>query len=293
MLSEAINSPSPSSPAAQRPEGHSLAPGSFHGEASTVSWTQWIGIAFRHLPKRRPWNFLPICGTGISRSLRGFSRAPGLLATLATTPVAILEFDPAASRARSTGRGKPVMSAVQIAVEGLAERAPAEFLGWADASSRIEILAVQQLIADGYKAAAPRLASNVLDWLLGDQRRFQLGSRYGHRQTTMALVAASAPHWSNEDIGRLERAVLGYQPATPEHVTDPERRRTFAGIVRATRKDLLQSVGVERLSPQAHELVVVEERALGDRFTRSMTRGEGGYIRITYGSRCDGQGQGS
>ena len=170
------------------------------------------------------------------------------------------------------------MSAVQVAVEELAGNSPTQFMEWADANSHHEVLAVQQLIARGYEISAGQLASRALDWLLLDQRRFQLGNAYGHRRTTIDLLRASAPHWSIEEICRFEKAVLGYHPDVPEHLKEPEQRRRFADLVRATKKDLLQAVGIERLAPENRELVETEQRALGNRFDWSISRGQGGVI---------------
>ena len=190
----------------------------------------------------------------------------------------VLEIDFTPSEDRSASREKPVMSAIQTAVEELAEKTPEEFSRWADENSNLEILAVQQLIARGYQIAADRLASKGLEWILLDQRRFQLGTVYGHRHTTIELVRTSATRWHREEIGRFEKAVLSYRPSVPEHITEPEGRRVFANMVRATKKDLLQAVGIERLAPENRELVATEQRALGDRFDRSIGEVEGGFI---------------
>jgi nucleoside phosphorylase len=190
----------------------------------------------------------------------------------------ILEIELTPSEARSASREKPVMSALQVAVEELAKRTPDEFSMWADEKSNLEMLAVQQLIARGYEVAADQFAPRTLEWLLLDQRRFQLGTGHGHRRTTIDLVRACAPHWSEEEIGRFEKAVLNYRPPVPDHLKEPKQRRLFADVVRATKKDLLQAVGVERLAPENRELVATEQRALGDRFDRSMSEVEGGFI---------------
>jgi hypothetical protein len=92
------------------------------------------------------------------------------------------------------------MSALEIAVEELAANAAEAFYNWAEENSHLEILAAQQLIARGYEVAADKLAPRALEWLLLDPRRFQLGTRYGHRQTTIDLVRACAPHWAQEEV---------------------------------------------------------------------------------------------
>lgn len=182
----------------------------------------------------------------------------------------VLEIEATVSESRSMSRVKPVMEAMQVAIEELAKESPEEFTEWADKNSSREILVVQQLIAHGYEVAAAQLASRALDWLLLDLRRFQLGDVFGHRHTTIDLVKESASHWSKEEIARFEEAVHGYRLQVPDYVKEPEQRRSFADMVRATRKDLLQAVGVERLAPKNRALVTTEQRALGDRFDRSM-----------------------
>jgi len=179
---------------------------------------------------------------------------------------------------RSAAREKPLMNALQIAVEELAAKVPDGFSKWAEESSHLEILAVQQLISYGFEVAADTMASRALEWLLLDSRRFQLGTRYGHRRTTIQLVRACAPHWAKEEVGRFEKAVLSYRPRVPERFKEPKLRKLFADEVRATKKDLLQAVGVERLASENRELVATEQRALGDRFDRSMSEVEGGWI---------------
>lgn len=190
----------------------------------------------------------------------------------------ILEIDLAPSEDRSASPEKPVMSALQIAVEKLAEKSPEGFLKWGSENSNRGMLAVQQLIARGHEVAADSLASEALEWLLLDQRRFQLGTTHGLRRTTINLARASAPHWSSEEIGRFETAVHSYDPQAPDHLKEPKRRKSFADTVRATKKDLLQAVGVERLGPKSRELVATEQRALGDRFDCSIGQIKGGFI---------------
>lgn len=190
----------------------------------------------------------------------------------------VLEIEFSSSEARSTSRERPVISAIQVAIEELAEKSQEQFLDWAETNSSLAILAVQQLIARGYEIAADQLASKALEWLLLDLRRFQLGTAYGHRSTTIDLLRACAKNWSSQEMSRFESAVLSYRPDVPAHLKEPEQRRMFADLVRATRKDLLQAVGIERLTTASRELVATEQRALGNRFDWSIRMGEGGFI---------------
>ncbi|PQA79616.1 hypothetical protein C5F52_29375 [Limnohabitans sp. TS-CS-82] len=190
----------------------------------------------------------------------------------------VLEIEVSPSENRPASRERPVIGAIQVAVEELAEKSQEQFLEWANANSSLEVMAVQQLIARGFEVAANQLASKALEWLLLDTRRFQLGTAYGHRSTTIDLLRACARTWSGQEMARFENAVLSYRPDVPVHLKDPEQRRNFADLVRATRKDLLQAVGIERLTPENRELVATEQRALGSRFDWSIRMGEGGFI---------------
>lgn len=95
---------------------------------------------------------------------------------------------------------------------------------------------------------------------------------------TLDLIQACAPHWNEGEITEFENAVLAYRPPVPGHLEEPSQRKTFADYVRATRKDLLKAAGLERLSASSQELAATEERALGDRFDRSVHDFEGGFI---------------
>ncbi|NBK26540.1 MAG: hypothetical protein EOM68_31580, partial [Spirochaetia bacterium] len=120
----------------------------------------------------------------------------------------VLEIELMPSDGQSSLRETPVVSALQIAVEEVAKNLPKDFLKWVNENSSLDILIVQQLIARGYEMAADQLASRAFEWLLLDQRRFQLGTCYGHRRTTIDLVRASAPYWSIEEVSCFEDTLL-------------------------------------------------------------------------------------
>jgi nucleoside phosphorylase len=189
-----------------------------------------------------------------------------------------LELELAQPGSEFARRETPVKLALQIAVKELAADSPEQFSKWANENSPVEILSVQQLIALGYVVAADQLALQALEWLLSDSRRFQLGTRHGLRHTTVDLVRMCAPHWTQANINLFEKAILDYHPEAPKHLTEPEQRRLFADVVRATKKDLLQALGTERLTSENQELVATEQRALGNRFDRSVGPIEGGWI---------------
>jgi len=189
-----------------------------------------------------------------------------------------LEIEPSTSETQSAIGEEPVMSALQISVEELAKHKTEDFLKWANENSKSDMLVVQQLIARGYEVVSDQLAQNALEWILQDQRRFQLGTARGHRSATINLVRASAPHWLPEEIDRFQESVSNYHPKVPDYLKEPGQRKVFNDIVRATKKDILQAIGVERLKPENRDLITTEQRALGDRHDYSIGKVQGGYI---------------
>jgi nucleoside phosphorylase len=187
-----------------------------------------------------------------------------------------LDFDP--PRERSGSREKPLLSALELAVDELAAETSDAFAEWAKATSEIAILPAQQLVARGYGLAASTLASEALVWLLADERRFQLGNRHGERKTTCGLIRACSPHWTDDEVALFERKVLAYKPKRPAHLTEPRQKATFTKLIRAARKELLAAVPQGRLSQASQDLVVTEQRALGNRFERAMGEVEGGWV---------------
>lgn len=190
----------------------------------------------------------------------------------------VLELDGKRGDSDDTRREKPILLALQFAIETLAKDSQQEFVSWSNENAAFDALIVQQLVARGYVAAVESLFTEALDWLLADVRRFQLGNAYGHRRDTLELVQAAASQWTSKELARFEQSVINYRPPVPSQLNEPEQRKSFADLVRATRKDLLQAVGLERLTPTSRELAATEERALGDRFDRTVGEMEGGFI---------------
>lgn len=190
----------------------------------------------------------------------------------------VLEIDTTAAEQTESRREKPVINAIETAVEELARAASRAFADWSCENSKQAVMVVQQLLARGFTVSADSLSSEALDWLLADIRRFQLGDAHGHRWDSVGLVQACAAKWSDAEVARFEQSVLSYRPAVPSHLEKPEQRKIFADMIRATKKDLLHAVGVERLTASSRELVATEGRALGDRFDRSFSEVKGGWI---------------
>jgi nucleoside phosphorylase len=158
-----------------------------------------------------------------------------------------------------------LLGAARIAVEKLAETDPDRFLAWVGANEAVARTPVQRLIAHGLAHQPERLASPGLDFILGDTRRFYLGSIHDSRGTSKALIAAISPHWTQADTDRFEAAVRAYQPAPPSDMTDPKDRMGWRHLVRRTQLDLLRSLPTHRMSAAAKQQVIEDGRRYGTR----------------------------
>lgn len=160
-------------------------------------------------------------------------------------------------------REHPLLGALKIAVEQLAETDTEAFARWAATNDTVALAPVQRLIAHGIAHQPEQLAKLGLDFILGDARRYFLGSIHDLRGTTKALIAAAAPYWSENDTAHFETAVRSYAPPVPTEMADPKSRMAWRHMNRRTQLDLLRALPAHRLSAAARSQVTEGERRYG------------------------------
>lgn len=158
-----------------------------------------------------------------------------------------------------------LLSAARIAVEHAAEHDPDRFARWAAENDAVALTPVQRLIAHGFAHQPERYADAALDFILGDERRYYLGSIHDLHGTAKALVAAVAPHWSVEQVARFENQVRAYAPPLPAEISDPKGKMIWRHSARRTQLDLLRALPAQRLSAAARRQVGEDERRFGTR----------------------------
>lgn len=158
-----------------------------------------------------------------------------------------------------------LLGALRIAVERTAELDEKAFPDWVKANEPAAFTPVQRLIAHGIGHQPERFADLGLEFLLGDERRFYLGSIHDFHGTTKALVAKVSPFWSQDQLARYEQAVRGHRPPAPSDFTDPKRRMEWRHMTRRTQLDLLRALPTHQRSAAAERQVVEEERRFGSR----------------------------
>src|SRR5207253_2595272 len=113
------------------------------------------------------------------------------------------------------------------------------------ALSRLEYITAQVLVARAYTHFRSRYASDAVQFLLGDSRRFWLGS--GDAIHTRRLIGAIASGLTDEDIRGIEEAIFR---RVAWHSVDSHASLKFAGLEHLY---LLSAIPRDRLSDRARQ----------------------------------------
>ena len=157
-----------------------------------------------------------------------------------------------------------IPSALRIALDKLAAETPDAFRIWMKAAEPIEFMPVHRLIAYTMGSYPETYSSDAHAYLLGDERRWSLGSLQDHSGTSLRLVTAVAPFWDRDQIATYENRIRNYRPAVPSDLDNPEGRRVWARIWRSHRLQFLRALPTNQRTRSTAELVRSEERAIGD-----------------------------
>jgi len=170
----------------------------------------------------------------------------------------------------------PLVDALVIAIRRFAIEQPSEFVAWVQSHAHVELHPVQRLIAHAFTSNPAVLARDAVSFLLGDARRFHLGSIHDARSTTKALIRACAPYWSHGETEQFVDAVRAYAPVRPEEWASADQIRSFPRLVRVTKLELLRCLPEAGRSAETSRQIEEEGRV----FPESATLDEnvGGWI---------------
>ena len=164
---------------------------------------------------------------------------------------------------RDTDERQPLQSAIKIAFRGYAQADPEDFLRFLQNNRNTDLKVLHRLLAIGLERIARQYPKKVLEYLLGDPRRFALGDMYNEHAETQALISAAVTSLEPEETLRLERAIRDwswYRHSSESE--DIEIRRNRRKWMRARRLRLLRVFPFERLSREGQQHLREEERAL-------------------------------
>ena len=216
--------------------------------------SDWHGI--EELARRSPKAFVTEMWTWLTELFGrlGQSANPGLYRYRDHQGLAFL---------RDTDVRKPLQAAIKIAVRGYAQTDPEDFLRFLQSNKNTDLKVLHRLLAIGLERIARQYPKEVLEYLLEDPRRFDIGDMYNEHAETQALISAAVPLLEPEEALRLEKAIKDwswYRHGSQSE--DIEIRRNRQKWMRAKRLRLLRVFPFDRLSREGQQHLKEEERAL-------------------------------
>ena len=164
---------------------------------------------------------------------------------------------------RDTDKRQPLQSAIKIALRGYAQADPEDFLRFLQNNKNTDLKVLHRLLAIGLERIARQYPKKVLEYLLEDPRRFDIGDMYNEHAETQALISAAVTSLEPEETLRLESAIRDWSwyRHSPQS-EDIENRRNRRKWMRAGRLRLLRVFPFELLSREGQQHLREEERAL-------------------------------
>ena len=156
-----------------------------------------------------------------------------------------------------------LLGALRIAVERLAETDPSAFRSWVAANEETALTPVQRLIAHGIAHCPAEYAAEGLEFVLGDERRYFLGSIHDLHGTIKRMISAVSSFWTPDQVRRFEERVRSFAPPPPSDEIDPKGRMSWRHRMRRTQLDLLRALPARQRSPEAARQVNEDERRYG------------------------------
>ena len=134
-----------------------------------------------------------------------------------------------------------LLGALRVATERLVVEHLDDFKQWVEQNSTVALTPAQRLIAHGIAQSPQALAGLGFDFIMGDDRRYFLGSIHDLHGTTKRLIAAISPFWTAEQVNLFEDHIRRFSPPPPTGETDPKDRMRWRHMIRRTRLDLLRA----------------------------------------------------
>ena len=164
---------------------------------------------------------------------------------------------------RETDDKQSLQNAIAVAIRGFAEADIEAFLDFVQANQNTELNVLHRLLALGLERIALKRPTAVLEYLLGDSRRFAIGDMNNIHRDSQALISAVVPVLKDDEALFLEKAIIAWSlirdvPWDEDAVSRLERSKW----TRKHRLRLLRKFPFDRLSPSGQQHLREEERAL-------------------------------
>ena len=160
-----------------------------------------------------------------------------------------------------------LQKAIEQAIRKFSEDDPDAFLGFVTDNADSDLNVVHRLLTLGLERIASRRPLAVLHYLLGDRRRLAISDVWYKEDfsRSIAMIAAISPSLGNEDMRRLESAIVSWQYYSHDlNDYEAKDRLELKRFTRMRRLPLLRAVPLERLSSAGKRFLQEEARAFPD-----------------------------
>ena len=148
-----------------------------------------------------------------------------------------------------------IIEALLKAILNLAENHKQSFLAFVAQNLQSDLLLVHRLLARGLEKISSQEPQTILNYLLGDQRRFCLGdSIKGYHYETKRLISTVCPHLSPNDRVRIEDTIRQFDYYHPWENCDAHTRFGLSQYNRKYRLQLLLAFPDDCLSIEGKRL---------------------------------------
>ncbi len=174
---------------------------------------------------------------------------------------------------------RPLFAAIEGAIKETALTRPEEFRLWVRENDGSDLEVIQIHIAEGYTANAALYATDALNFLLADTRRWHLGYYSSEGEVTFALLRALVPELNSRQAAQLSQIASKYERYHKKRAeSDAKLRRDISKWNRKYQQKLLSAFAPERLTAELRKRLAEDERAVGVPTEGDEARIEGGWI---------------
>lgn len=157
-----------------------------------------------------------------------------------------------------------IIQALLKAITELAKQNQNHFIDFLKQNKNSDFLMVHRLLAHGLEIIAKVEPERILDYLLADNRRLNIGGRLSSDRATEteSLITAIFPCLQPDDRDRLEKAIKQLTCYLPSDIDDIDLRRRCLQYNREHRLSLLTAIPKDNRQPELERFIEEENRAL-------------------------------
>ncbi|MBE9139464.1 AAA family ATPase [Nodosilinea sp. LEGE 07088] len=157
-----------------------------------------------------------------------------------------------------------IIQSLLAAIKQLAKESQISFIAFLEQNEKSELLIIHRLLAHGLETIAEQEPQLVLNYLLADERRLNLGGQTSSDRATETetLISAIFPCLQPDDRDKLEIAIKQLTCYLSSDIDDIDLRRRCLQYNREHRLSLLTAIPKDNRQPELERFIEEENRAL-------------------------------